>query len=72
MAPSLKIFDVLGNCMFENQLALRGADNNSYYFVWDGRNKNSRWVGSGIYRAIITVTDETGTSSKSVSIGVKR
>ena len=57
--------------MFENQLALRGADNNSYYFVWDGRNKNSRLVGAGVYRAVVTATDETGTSSKSKNIGVK-
>jgi uncharacterized repeat protein (TIGR01451 family) len=72
MAPGLKIFDMLGNCMFENQAARQGADGNSYYFVWDGRNKSGRWVGSGVYRAVVTVTDETGTSSKSISIGIKR
>ena len=72
MVPRLKIFDMLGNCMFEGQTAQKGADNNSYLFVWDGRNKNGRWVGSGAYRAIVTVIDENGTSSKSITIGVKR
>jgi conserved repeat domain len=72
MTLRLQIFDVLGNFIFESPLAQKGADGNSYYFVWDGRNKNSRWVGSGVYRAVITVIDENGTSSKSITIGVKR
>jgi hypothetical protein len=68
----LQIFDVLGNCIFDNSLASLDADLNPKNFTWDGRNKSGRWVGSGVYRAIITVIDETGTSSKSISIGVKR
>ena len=68
----IKIYDVLGDCIFENLSALPGADGNSYYFVWDGRNKNGRWVGTGVYRGIVTVIDENGTLSKSITIGVKR
>jgi hypothetical protein len=72
MALDLKIYDILGNCIFENPAALQSTIDNSYYFTWDGRNKNSRSVGSGVYRGIVTVTDENGTSLKSISIGVKR
>ena len=72
MTLRLQIYDALGNGVFESQSALPGADGNSYYFTWDGRNKNGRWVGTGVYRAIITATDETGTTSKSIQIGVKR
>jgi flagellar hook assembly protein FlgD len=72
MTLRLQIFDLMGNCVYENQIAQQGADGNSYYFTWDGRNKNSRWVGTGVYRAIVTAIDESGTSSKAVQIGVKR
>jgi len=72
MTLRLQIFDLVGNCVYENQIARQGADGNSYYFTWDGRNKNSRLVGTGVYRAIVTAIDESGTSSKAIQIGVKR
>jgi len=72
MTLRLQIYDALGNSVFESQSALPGADGNSYYFTWDGRNRNGRWVGTGVYRAVITATDQTGTTSKSIQIGVKR
>jgi hypothetical protein len=71
-APYLRIFDMLGNSIFEGPTDQKSADGNSYYFVWDGRNKNNRFVGSGVYRAIVTVVDENGTTKLPVSIGVKR
>jgi hypothetical protein len=68
----IKIYDMLGDCVFENQTAQTGVDGNSYFFTWDGRNKNGRWVGTGVYRGIVTVIDENGILSKSITIGVKR
>jgi hypothetical protein len=72
ISQDLKIYDILGDCIFENPVALQSTVDNTYNFTWDGRNKNGRSVGSGVYRAIITVVDENGTSSKSIAIGVKR
>jgi hypothetical protein len=40
--------------------------------VWDGRNKNGRYVGTNTYLAIISVTDENGPHSQKIKIGVTR
>jgi flagellar hook assembly protein FlgD len=72
MALHLQVFDLLGNCVHEDLTAQSGVDGNSYYFIWDGRNKSGRFVGTGIYRGLVTAIDESGTSSKAVTIGVKR
>jgi flagellar hook assembly protein FlgD len=72
MTLRLQVFDLLGSIVYENQNAQSGADGNSYYFVWDGRNKSGRFVGTGVYRGVVTAIDESGTSSKAVTIGVKR
>ena len=68
-----QIFDALGNCIFESQTARKRPDGHSYYFAWDGRNKNGRWAGSGVYRAMVVIIDENGSSSNwPIRIGVKR
>ena len=67
---TIAIFDILGNKVLkETPFTL---SNNWLYYNWDGRNFNGRYVGSGVYVAIITVTQNDGTviSSKK-TIGVK-
>jgi len=69
----LGIFDVLGNCIRNMQFPeLKRLDAYSYYFTWDGRNRSGRYAGSGIYKAIVNITDEDGkTSVLPAKIGVK-
>jgi flagellar hook assembly protein FlgD len=73
ITPRLMIFDIFGNCVYEQQSALKRPDRDAYYFVWDGRNRNGRYVGSGAYRANVIITEGNGASSiTQILIGVKR
>jgi hypothetical protein len=67
----ISIFDALGNAVITD--APFTLSNYRLYYIWDGRNHNNRYVGSGTYVAVITATQNNGnvTSSKK-TIGVKR
>jgi hypothetical protein len=68
-----KIYDALGNLVFESSSPKNNAGDNSFNFIWDGRNKNNRVVASNTYLAHITVT--TGgvkTLVQKLKIGVRR
>jgi hypothetical protein len=68
-----KIYDALGNLVFESSSPKNNAGDNSFNFIWDGRNKNNRFVGSNTYLAeIIVTTNGVETAEKKLKIGVKR
>jgi hypothetical protein len=71
-SATIKIYDILGNTVVKD-VAFTPNSNGILYFKWDGRNFNSRFVGSGAYIAIISLADSNGKSSTTkLTIGVKR
>jgi hypothetical protein len=69
---SLKIgiFDIIGNQVITMPMQPKGI---GWVFSWDGRNKNARIVGNGVYSAIITIYKNNRIiTTKRVNVGVKR
>jgi hypothetical protein len=68
---TITIYDVVGNTVLKDDPFT--LSNNWLYYNWNGRNFNNRYVGSGTYVAVITVTLNSGTvTSSRITIGVKR
>jgi hypothetical protein len=63
------IYDALGNTVTSNELVPQG---DSFYWVWNGYNRNHRAVGAGTYGAIIVITEEHGKQVLKQKISVKR
>jgi hypothetical protein len=77
MTGSLKVYDLLGNLVHDDYVAQRneggGILGTCYYFTWDGRNKNDRFVGTGTYNFLLNYTVEGWPPEKKwKSIGVRR
>jgi hypothetical protein len=65
------IYDALGNVVFETSDIIKF--NNSYFIAWPGNNKNGRFVGAGVYQAVVTITGVDGKPSVyKMRVGVKR
>lgn len=68
------IYDAVGNTVREELPGVRKGS--SYYFEWDGYNRNNRVVGSGTYLVVMRVTSVMGGKTQDkverVKIGVKR
>ena len=72
-AANVKIYDILGNAVVKDVTFKQSPSTGILYYNWDGRNLNSRFVGTGAYIAIVSVTDSNGKSfSKKLTIGVIR
>ena len=71
-----RIYDALGNTVVEEFSFKPNSSTNKLYYNWDGRNLNSRYVGTGTYVAVVTVTQTNASgsinSTKKLTIGVKR
>lgn len=64
-----KIFDLLGNMLFEKKCSIQG---DSYYAVWNGVNKNYRTVGAGTYKVVVTCNDGIAKVVEITNVAVKR
>jgi hypothetical protein len=61
MTGSVRIFDLLGNLIFEGNLVKQTFSpplNTCYYLVWEGYNRKNRIVGTGVYPMTVTYTIE--------------
>ena len=68
------IYDALGNVTAKEIPVYGSSDDQQFYFFWDGRNQNQRFVGSGTYLAVIEIKelgDQTVNIQKE-KIGVRR
>jgi hypothetical protein len=69
-ALAISIFDLIGNMVITMPMQPGGK---GWACTWDGRNRYSRIVGSGVYSAIIRIyKNNIETQTKRLSIGVKR
>jgi fibro-slime domain-containing protein len=65
------VYDAMGN-LVRSDLKVTKVNVNEFGIYWDCRNKNRRFVGSGTYLAVFTISDTKGKWKKSeLKIGVK-
>jgi hypothetical protein len=67
LSGSLTIFDALGNQLVKERTMGYRDDNFSLNFVWNCKNRNSRYVGSGTYLVIFKVTSKQGPALENVT-----
>jgi hypothetical protein len=69
----LTIYDGVGNVVIDRTQLLYDRELNSLIYVWDGKNSNGRYVGSGSYLGVVTVTEpEKKSQARKVMIAVRR
>jgi hypothetical protein len=66
LSGTLSIFDALGNQVVKEEIMGYREDNFSLNYVWGCKNRNNRYVGSGTYLVIFTVTSKQGPVLESV------
>jgi hypothetical protein len=70
---TISIFDVIGNLVITKSMDQKDKSVANWTCSWDGRNKNGRAVGAGVYSGIITVNkNNAANSTKRIHIGIKR
>jgi flagellar hook assembly protein FlgD len=70
---TISIFDVIGNLVITKSMDQKDNSVANWTCSWDGRNKNGRAVGAGVYSGIITVNkNNAANSTKRIHIGIKR
>ncbi|MBD3239099.1 MAG: hypothetical protein GF331_00830 [Chitinivibrionales bacterium] len=77
LTGEISVFDIVNNpVIVERPMAFDDGDGRRtkrLYYVWDGRNRNGRYVGTGTYLAVMTIEDDQGyKETKTVRLGVKR
>ena len=70
----ISIFDPVGNIVFKDYQESQNFPAATIYFRWNGRNRNGRIVGKGVYLAIVKVYDlsKNSAETKYFNIGVAR
>jgi len=66
------VYDAVGNIV-SSDLPVNKAIGSDYGIFWDGRNENGRFVGSGTYLFIVSITELDGKGVvKKIKVGVRR
>ena len=67
---TISIYDVIGNLVLTTPMPPKG---NGWTYLWDGRNRYARLMGSGVYSGLITIyKNNAAIQTKRIRIGVKR
>jgi hypothetical protein len=71
---TISLYDIVDNPILERRpMAFDRTNTKWLYYVWDGRNRDGRYVAGGTYLAVIEITDGGEVKERTVTrIGVKR
>ncbi|MBD3345719.1 MAG: hypothetical protein GF401_11720 [Chitinivibrionales bacterium] len=70
---TVAVFDAVGNVIVPSTKLVKEDNSDKSYFIWDGRNMNGRYVGSGSYLAIVeTISNNNDRKLTKLKIGVLR
>lgn len=58
----ISIYDQVGNTVLKNYPCVATSENGKLLYIWNGVNRNGRYVGEGTYVAVINVTVSNGVS----------
>ena len=73
VAPTVVIYDMTGNVVFECRGDCPQSPANNGTIVWDLRNKNGRFVANGTYLVVVEAKDRNGAVYRySARLGVNR
>ncbi|MDR0303737.1 MAG: hypothetical protein LBH98_03075 [Chitinispirillales bacterium] len=64
LSGRISVLDPLGNKIIDNEKFDIGNDGITLIWTWNGKNKNGRIIGAGLYKAIIRITNETEKETK--------
>jgi hypothetical protein len=64
---TLSIYDALGNQIVQEDAMGYREDNFSLNYVWNCKNRNDRYVGSGTYLVVFTVTSKQGPAKENIT-----
>lgn len=59
---SISIYDQVGNAVVKDDKCAITSENGKLLYIWNGVNRNGRYVGDGTYVAVITVKVSNGVS----------
>ncbi|NLD94213.1 MAG: VWA domain-containing protein [Fibrobacter sp.] len=62
ISASITIYDQVGNAVVKDDKCAVTRENGKLLYIWNGVNRNGRYVGDGTYVAVITVTVSNGVS----------
>ena len=74
LAATFRIYDAVGNIVHDMSTESGQSQSASLHFVWNGRNRSGRFVGTGTYLGIVRVIDNVSgsTGTARIRIGLKR
>ncbi|MBN1982711.1 MAG: hypothetical protein JW795_14350 [Chitinivibrionales bacterium] len=73
LSGTLTIFDAIGNIVVNKKAMDVTTDGNTVYSLWDGTNAMKRRCGSGVYRALVSISDATSEIARQfISVGVSK
>lgn len=58
----ISIYDQVGNAVLKNEQGVSTSENGKFLYIWNGLNRNGRYVGEGTYVAVINVKVSNGVS----------
>jgi hypothetical protein len=71
VSASISIYDQVGNAVIKDEKCAVTSENGKLLYVWNGVNRNGRYVGDGTYVAVITVKVSNGvTRTIKTKIGI--
>ncbi|HEX2957739.1 MAG TPA: hypothetical protein VHO70_12970, partial [Chitinispirillaceae bacterium] len=71
MSAHISIYDQVGNAVLKNDECVAISESGKLLYIWNGVNRNGRYVGDGTYVAIINVKVSNGVShSIKTKIGI--
>lgn len=62
VSANISIYDQVGNIVLKNDQCVSTSENGKLLYIWNGLNKNERYVGDGTYVALIKVKVSNGVS----------
>jgi hypothetical protein len=76
-STNVSIYDAVGNAVLKDYPMLKVQDGQiagvNYFFAWDGRNRNGRFVGRGTYLAVVEIMAAGGIKArKLLKLGIMR
>lgn len=63
ISAHISIYDQVGNAILKDDQCVSASENGKLLYIWNGVNKNGRYVGEGTYVAVVNVKVSNGVSS---------
>jgi hypothetical protein len=62
VSAKISIYDQVGNAVLKDEKCVSTSENGKLLYLWNGVNKNGRYVGEGTYLAVVNIKVSNGVS----------